>query len=264
MITCEHALLLSLRTQSSCTEIHRTWALIWDPFAWCQRIQLPIKQYQLALWFRYRCAHRNGHQFLEPLEWHLGCVTLLFGGSILWYNIFGNITDSFLYPLAFQAKTLNDSTTRPSSGDHECSLKCRLRMSELSTLWCLICWQFSRSAPTMTLRWLGRCTATAFTDLISYSQQWSTDCWYPSQLQTLHRAHKQQHRSKKLTVSSHDAPLGWVGWEWGWGCKSWIRSHSNSCSEMQCTIVISSKWEEPECLLHLCASCGMWNVLAIN
>ncbi|KAG2555844.1 hypothetical protein PVAP13_8NG054501 [Panicum virgatum] len=54
--------------------------------------------------------------------------------SILWYNIFGNITDSFLYPLAFQAKTLNDSTTRPSSGDHECSLKCRLRMSELSTL----------------------------------------------------------------------------------------------------------------------------------
>jgi len=195
--------------------------------------------------------------------WHLGCVTLLFGGSILWYNIFGNITDSFLYPLAFQAKTLNDSTTRPSSGDHECSLKCRLRMSELSALWCLICWQFARSAP-MTLRWLGRCTATPFTDLISYSQQWSTDCWYPSQLQTLHRAHKQQHRSKKLTVSSHDAPLGWFGWEWGWGCKSWIRSHSNSCSEMQCTIVISSKWEEPECLLHLCASCGMWNVLAIN
>jgi len=145
------------------------WALIWDPFAWCQRIQLPIKQYQLALWFRYRCAHRNGHQFLEPLEWHLGCVTLLFGGSILWYNIFGNITDSFLYPFAFQAKTLNDSTTRPSSGDHECSLKCRLRMSELSTLWCLICWQFARSAP------MTRCTATPFTDLISYSQQWSTD-----------------------------------------------------------------------------------------
>ncbi|PUZ43814.1 hypothetical protein GQ55_8G037600 [Panicum hallii var. hallii] len=55
------------------------------------------------------------------------CVSFLWRFTS-WYNILGNITDSFLHPLAFQAKTLNDSTTRASSGDPECSLKCRLRL----------------------------------------------------------------------------------------------------------------------------------------